>query len=142
MGGFFSYFFFRKLEVVIVGLENSGKTTLVSVLSGGTAPETVPTVGLAVKVFKKGSIQLKCWDLGGQTQYRSEWARYSKGCDVIIFVVDSNAVHLLPDAKAELSRLLEDPELAKTPILVVCNKIDLNPHVSEIELVKGYLVSH
>jgi Arf/Sar family protein len=85
---------------------------------------------------------MKCWDLGGQSQYRSEWGRYTKGCNVILFVVDSNALHLLPDAKAELHRLLEDQELATTPILVVANKIDLDPHVSEQDLVKGKRVFH
>ena len=34
-------------------------------------------------------------DIGGQKQYRSEWARYTRGCDVIIFVVDAYAVRLL-----------------------------------------------
>jgi Arf/Sar family protein len=127
----------KKLEVAIVGLENSGKTTLVNILSGGSQIETAPTIGLSVKMIKKNGVQMKCWDLGGQAQYRDEWGRYTKGCDVIVFVVDSNAVHLLPDAKAELSRLLEDRELATTPILIVCNKIDLNPHVSEADLIKG-----
>jgi ADP-ribosylation factor-like protein 8 len=43
---------------------------------------------------------MKCWDLGGQSQYRQEWGRYTRGCDCIIFVVDAHAMHLLPDAKA------------------------------------------
>jgi Arf/Sar family protein len=51
--------------------------------------------------------------------------------------VDANATHLLPDAKTELHRLLEDRELASTALLVVANKIDLEPHVTEAELVKG-----
>ena len=27
-------------------------------------------------------------------QYRSEWGRYARGCDAIIFVVDTSAVRL------------------------------------------------
>jgi len=127
----------KKLEVVLVGLENSGKTTLLSVLSDGKPVETTaPTIGLNVKMVKRGGVQMKCWDLGGQSQYRQEWGRYTRGCHVIIFVVDANAMHLLPDAKAELHRLLEDRELATTALLVVANKTDLEPHASEQFLIR------
>ena len=127
----------KKLEVVLVGLENSGKTTLLSVLSDGKPVETTaPTIGLNVKMVKRGGVQMKCWDLGGQSQYRQEWGRYTRGCNVIIFVIDASAMHLLPDAKAELHRLLEDRELATTPLLVVSNKIDLEPHATEQMLIK------
>lgn len=80
---------------------------------------------------------MKCWDLGGQSQYRSEWNRYTRGCQAILFVVDVFATHLFPDAKHELHRLLEDKDLTSTPLLIVANKIDLKPHATESELVKG-----
>lgn len=138
MGNYlFRLLFARKLEVVIVGLGNCGKTTLLHVLSDGVPVQTVPTVGLNVRMIKKGGVQMKCWDLAGGEQYRSEWGRFTKGCDVIIFVVDANAIHLLPDAKMELHRLLEDKELARTAVLVVANKIDLEPHASEPLLIRG-----
>ena len=121
----------------MVGLGNSGKTTLLNVLSEGTPMETVPTVGLNVRMIKKGGVNMKCWDLAGGEQYRNEWGRFTKGCDVIIFVVDANAMYLLPEAKKELHRLLEDRELAKTAILIVANKIDLEPHASEPVLIRG-----
>mmetsp|Transcript_61636 Transcript_61636/g.108283 ORF Transcript_61636/g.108283 Transcript_61636/m.108283 type:complete len:180 (-) Transcript_61636:1260-1799(-) len=137
MGNYlFRLLFARKLEVVIVGLGNCGKTTLLHVLSDGVPVQTVPTVGLNVRMIKKGGVQMKCWDLAGGEQYRSEWGRFTKGCDVIIFVVDANAIHLLPDAKMELHRLLEDKELARTAVLVVANKIDLEPHASEPLLIR------
>ena len=126
----------RQLEVVIIGLENSGKTTLLNVLSDGVPLDTVPTVGLSVKLVKKGGLQMKCWDVGGQVQYRNEWGRYTRGCDVIIYVIDSNAFESLPTAKHELHRLLEDRALVTTPLLVIANKVDLDPHISEQELIR------
>lgn len=71
-------FYTKKLDIVVIGLENSGKTTLLSVLAHGAPVETVPTIGLNVKVFKKNAVNMKCWDIGGQEQYRSEWSRYTK----------------------------------------------------------------
>ena len=65
-------FYAKKLEVVLVGLENSGKTTLLNVLAAGRPVETCPTIGLNVKLVRKGGVQMKCWDIGGQAQYRSE----------------------------------------------------------------------
>ena len=78
----------KKLEMCLVGLENSGKTTLLNVLSVGHPIETFPTVGLNVKMVKKQGVQLKVWDLGGQERFRAEWGRYTQGCDCIIFCLD------------------------------------------------------
>lgn len=80
------------IEVVLIGLENSGKTTLINQLSLGEALPTAPTIGLNVKNLKKGGVTMKVWDIGGQIQYRSEWGRYTKGCDVILFMVDTSNV--------------------------------------------------
>lgn len=126
----------KKLEIVMLGLESSGKTTLLSVLSEGRPVETCPTIGLNVKLVKRGGVTMKCWDIGGQSQYRSEWPRYTRGCDVIIYVVDANAMGSIALAKQELHRLLEDRELATTPLLVCANKIDLEPHIKEPELIR------
>ena len=120
----------------MVGLESSGKTTLVQVISDGRSIETAPTIGLNVRMAKRGGVNIKMWDLGGQSQYREEWGRYTRGCDAILFVVDTHATHLFGDAKKELHRLLEDKDLATTPLLVVANKVDLQPHASEATLIK------
>ena len=55
---------------------------------------------------------------------------------MIIYVVDANALDSIPLARKELHRLLEDRELATTPVLVIANKIDLDPHISEPDLIR------
>jgi GTPase SAR1 family protein len=54
---------------------------------------------------------MKVWDLGGQYQFRNEWGRYTRGCDVILFVVDVFDRARIPEAKKELHVLLESPEV-------------------------------
>ena len=58
MGGIFSriyeYLFNKKLELCLIGLENTGKTTFVNVLMG-VHKQNLPTIGLNVKQVKKGS---------------------------------------------------------------------------------------
>lgn len=127
-------------QVVFVGLQNSGKTTLLQILSNKTPARSISTIGLKVCRIKIDDLNfnIKCWDLGGQSQYRSEWSQYVRGCDCIVYIVDSNAIFLFPDAKHELHRLLDDnKELATKPLLVISNKIDLEPHASESILIKG-----
>ena len=58
MGGLFSklyeYLFSKKLEICLIGLENTGKTTFVNVLMG-VHKQNLPTIGLNVKQVKRGS---------------------------------------------------------------------------------------
>jgi Arf/Sar family protein len=126
----------RKIEVCLVGLENSGKTTLLNILSTGYPVETLPTVGLNVKMVKKEGVCMKVWDLGGQERFRPQWARYTQGCDVIIFVVDSHDVGSIQTARKELHKLLEDKSLSGLPLLIALNKIDLEPHLSKEEVIR------
>ncbi len=74
--------------------------------------EEPPTVGLNVKIVKKGNVTCKIWDVGGQQKYRAEWPRYTKGSNVIVYCVDTQSPNLLATAKKELHTLLEDHDLA------------------------------
>ncbi|MES1909116.1 MAG: hypothetical protein MHM6MM_001917 [Cercozoa sp. M6MM] len=142
MGGLISklmsLFFEKHIEVCLVGLENAGKSTFCNQMAFGPNDiEEPPTVGLNVRIMKKEGVQFKVWDIGGQRQYRSEWPRYTRGCDVIIFLVDAADVERLDDARHELHKLLDDRELAGMPLLVLANKIDLPTCVPEDELIRA-----
>ena len=120
----------------IVGLANAGKSTLLNVLADGKSADTAPTIGLDVKLVQRENVTMKCWDLGGQTAFRGEWARYAADCQVILFVVDAHAPEQIPDARIELHRLLENRGLADKPICVVANKVDLSPCLTEEQIIK------
>lgn len=127
----------HKMEIVLIGIENSGKTTLLNQLTQGEPKVTAPTIGLNIKQVKKGNINMKVWDIGGQVQYRCEWNRYTKEADAIIFMVDASNADCISISKKELHTLLEDKGLSKTPILVLGNKCDINPHLNEKEIMQG-----
>ncbi|CAO1620192.1 unnamed protein product [Parajaminaea phylloscopi] len=83
-------FFSKQLQIVILGLQSAGKTSLVNVISSGQfAEEMVPTVGFNMRKVQKGNVQIKMWDIGGQPRFRSMWERYCLGVSAIVFVVDS-----------------------------------------------------
>eukprot|EP01012_Entosiphon_sulcatum_P028402 TRINITY_DN34342_c0_g1_i1.p1 TRINITY_DN34342_c0_g1~~TRINITY_DN34342_c0_g1_i1.p1 ORF type:complete len:192 (-),score=43.27 TRINITY_DN34342_c0_g1_i1:210-746(-) len=126
----------RRLELAVVGLENSGKTTLLGVLSGGQPQQTLPTIGLNVKQVTRGGVKMKAWDMGGQERFRKEWGRYTQGCDVILFVVDASDPPRLPIARKELHALLEESSLNGIPLLIVLNKIDIEPHATKEDAIR------
>ena len=47
--------FTKKLELVLVGLENCGKSTFANHLAYGEPKKALPTIGLSVKYAKKNS---------------------------------------------------------------------------------------
>jgi GTPase SAR1 family protein len=59
MGGVFTkikdWFFIKKMELVVVGLEHCGKTTFANHIAYGEPKRTLPTIGLNVRYAKKGS---------------------------------------------------------------------------------------
>ena len=44
---------------------------------------------------------------------------------------------MLGISKTELFQLLENKDLHGTPLLILSNKIDINPHLSESEIIHG-----
>ena len=62
-----SLFFREEMEITLVGLQNSGKTTLVNVIATGQYQEDmIPTVGFNMRKITKGRVTMKIWDIGGQ----------------------------------------------------------------------------
>ncbi|KAI9173275.1 ADP-ribosylation factor-like protein 8A [Blastocladiella emersonii ATCC 22665] len=121
-----SLFFAQEMEVTLVGLQASGKSTLVNVIASGEFTEdTIPTLGFNMRKVTKGKVTMKLWDVGGQPRFRSMWERYCRNVNAIVFVVDSADHTKLEAAKQELRGLLERPTLANVPLLVLGNKNDL-----------------
>ena len=87
----------------IVGKSNSGKTTLVDVISVRRPPplrvhilmpcdqsgqfqdDMIPTVGFNMKKVSRGNVTIKLWDIGGQPRFRSMWERYCRGVNAIVY---------------------------------------------------------
>jgi ADP-ribosylation factor-like protein 8 len=121
-----SLFFKEEMELTLVGLQYSGKTTLVNVIcSGQFSEDMIPTVGFNMRKVTKGNVTMKLWDIGGQSRFRGMWERYCRGVNAIVFVVDSADLASIPAAKIELHSLLKKPQLADIPVLVLANKNDL-----------------
>lgn len=121
-----SFFYATEMELTLVGLQNSGKSTLLSVLAGNAfCEDTIPTVGFNMRKVQKGRVTMKCWDLGGQPRFRGMWERYCRNVTAIVFLVDSADLNKMEIAMTELHALVSKDTLKGIPLLVLANKNDL-----------------
>ncbi|MPC37700.1 ADP-ribosylation factor-like protein 8B-A [Portunus trituberculatus] len=82
---FKSLFWKEEMELTLVGLQYSGKTTFVNVIASGQFSEDmIPTVGFNMRKITKGNVTIKVWDIGGQPRFRSMWERYCRGVNAIV----------------------------------------------------------
>ena len=79
----------KAFNILILGLANAGKTTLLYQMSLGKAVETTPTIGSNVEEITHKNVKFSAWDLGGQERIRSVWSTYYTRSDAVIFVIDS-----------------------------------------------------
>lgn len=126
--------FYREARVLMLGLDNAGKTTILYHLKLNENIQAIPTIGFNVESVKVEGMSLQIWDVGGQTTIRHLWDRYFQGSDAVVFVVDSTDTERLPLVKKELDALLNSPQLLSASFLVFCNKIDLPGSVDKYDL--------
>jgi ADP-ribosylation factor-like protein 3 len=115
----------KEARILILGLDNAGKTSILKKLSEEEISHVMPTQGFNIKSLQQQGFKLNVWDIGGQRAIRPYWRHYFDNADVLIFVVDTADKRRLEEAGAELDQLLEEEKLAGVPLLVFANKQDL-----------------
>ncbi|KAK8809514.1 hypothetical protein WA158_000457 [Blastocystis sp. Blastoise] len=115
----------KEVRILVLGLDNAGKTTILYRVQLNEAVSTVPTIGFNVETIKYKNLTFQVWDLGGQTSIRPYWRCYFPDTDAIIYVVDSADFDRLSIAHSELDVILNEDELHGVPLLVFANKQDI-----------------
>jgi len=127
----------REQRIVMLGLDNAGKTTILYQLKMREVVQTTPTIGFNVETVKRGKLSFSVWDVGGQDQIRSLWRHYFLNTQAVIFVIDSSDAVRLREARDELIQVLAAPELAGAVLLVFANKQDVPHALSSAEITSG-----
>lgn len=126
----------EEYSVLIMGLDNAGKTTLLEQLKfryklGGeqatvdlSGARLVPTVGQNVARIQANKVNLKIWDVGGQESLRNMWESYYEDAHIVVFVVDSTDRARIEECRDTLDKVVSSEVLEGTPVLMLANKQD------------------
>ena len=55
----------KEVRILVLGLDNSGKTTIMTRLAGGEITAVKPTQGFNVKTVQSDGFKMNLWDIGG-----------------------------------------------------------------------------
>ncbi len=132
-------------KIILMGLDNSGKTSIVSCLKGNKGISAFnnpkPTKGLDVQNFKVSDSKYAVWDFGGQKAYIEDYfkdfSNYSKGVSKIIYVIDIQDVKRYDLALEYLKKLINSIDTTnKIDFSIFLHKFDpdlvFNRSLSEI----------
>jgi len=131
-----------KYEIVIVGLDNAGKTTILQQMKNQlqlTSEDinTIPTIGCNEDHVSHNRVKLKVTDMGGKESNRSLWEPNYKTANGIIFVIDSSDVDRLNEVREEVQKILNDKDIPEDCCLLFFgNKQDVKGALDINELKK------
>lgn len=113
------------MKILMLGLDNAGKTTILYKLKLNKIKTSAPTVGFNVETLSFKNVKFNMWDVGGQARLRPLWRHYFPATNALIFVIDSADKERLTQAKEELFSIIGEKEMENVVLLVLANKQDL-----------------
>jgi GTP-binding protein SAR1 len=123
-------FLHKEASLLLLGLDNAGKTTLLHRLATGHVRPFPPTDRPRQDAFQIGGVQFAAWDLGGHEAVRHLWCDYCPQVSAVFFIIDANDNERLEEAGYELDALIGEQILAGLPIAILLNKCDLETAVT------------
>lgn len=74
----------KELRILLLGLDNAGKTTLMKKLASEDVSHITPTQGFNIKSVQADGMKLNVWDIGGQRKIRPYWRNYFEFTDILV----------------------------------------------------------
>ncbi|XP_052123892.1 ADP-ribosylation factor-like protein 13B isoform X3 [Frankliniella occidentalis] len=126
----------RKIVLLLVGLDNAGKTAAAKGLLKENTHPTVPTVGFSSYTLLHRRYSIVIYDLGGGPQIRDIWSEYYADVHGIIYVIDASDSGRINESSTVLTQLLRNEMLKGKPLLLLANKQDVDGALDEIDVVE------
>ncbi|GJC94949.1 ADP-ribosylation factor [Colletotrichum higginsianum IMI 349063] len=100
----------KEMRILMLGLDNAGKTTIVKKIMGEDVNTVSPTLGFIIKTIDYDGywVTPSSRDVGGQKTLRSYWRNYFEKTDALIWVVDATDRLRIEDCREELHGLLQE----------------------------------
>lgn len=132
--------------VLILGLDNSGKTTFLEHARCNfnknykhiDLNRIASTVGLNVGKIDTNGVILNFWDLGGQKDLQLLWDKYFLEAHAVVWVIDSSDRDRLNESIGAFNDIIKNELLNNLPLLFVINKQDLQTAMKLDEIINAF----
>lgn len=110
--------------VLVMGLDESGKTSLLSSMIYGEIINTMPTELKESQRYTHNNVQFVMREIGGRYRFRDDWEKCYNGAQAIIWVIDSIDRGRIIECREEFDKVLQNEKLRHLPVIVALNKQD------------------
>ncbi|KAJ6191285.1 hypothetical protein N7519_001306 [Penicillium mononematosum] len=129
----------KEMRILMLGLDNAGKTTIVKRIMKEDVTTVSPTLGFIIKTIDFMGYKLNiCEPIRGMLADKKhsdpDWKNYFEKTDTLVWVVDATDRLRVDDCRQELSGLLLEERLTGASLLVFLNKTDVEHCMSEQEV--------
>ncbi|NXS35722.1 ARL14 protein, partial [Pomatostomus ruficeps] len=129
----------KRVNILMLGLDSAGKSTLLCRLRYKDAFLTTPTIGFNVDMIEVGKdFTLTFWDVGGQKKMRELWSNFLEDADGLLYVVDSSDKRRLEESRREFELILKNESIRNVPVVVLANKQDLPGALNAEEVTRRF----
>lgn len=145
--GLWEYLFHKgNYFILILGLDNSGKTTFLEHSKCNfnknykhiDLNRIASTVGLNVGKIETNGVILNFWDLGGQKELQLLWDKYFLEAHGIIWIVDSSDRDRLNESIEAFNNIIKNQLLDNLPLLFIINKKDIPTAMKPDEVIHAF----
>lgn len=132
-------------QILILGRYAVGKTSIINRINTNSfEPNIRPTLGIQAVKLVLENYKIHAYDVGGQNKIQDIWLKFSRVPDAIIYVIDvASNKEQKKEEKEFFEKIMErffrtnkitSKEENQIPILILGNKIDLNPNCKKTDL--------
>lgn len=117
----------KDINIIIVGLDGAGKSSLVDAIQGKFNENIRPTIGFRPTTMMMGVDKVRFYDVGGGAKIRKIWPEYYHDVHAILYIVDSSQTDPLKiqEGIESFKDVINHPLLKDKPVVFVSNKQDL-----------------
>lgn len=116
----------KVINIVMLGSNNAGKTSILNTLQGKVDSKIKPTIGFNPISMLLGDCKVTFYDLGGGPKIREIWDKYYHDVHGVMYVFDASAGTDDLNQSIELcKKTLKHANLKMKPLVVLANKQDI-----------------